>query len=409
MKKFFFSFLLCIILAGLSSCRREQPPKDNASHKIQAAVDKIREVLSDSLHISFPSLSLIIQTPKDKIFVSSRGEAGQVVTADTYYRFASNTKTFTATAILNMWEDGWLDYKARITDVIPGTKLTYVPTSAEWDFPFKNEITIEQLLQHSAGVKDVDNDEIKGYNGMTYTEAVMKADPTHQFTTTEMVKVLTDQQLYYFAPGQGQHYSNTGYSILAEIIKRVYTAKAGSAKTYADYMNDFVIGDYTAVPLQKTHFPVLAKDIAMPDPHLKSTILEKTGPITYDTYNITAQIGEGNGYGTMEELNKFIRTLMKGQNALKPTTVQLMQKNVSSADRTYGLGTSYLENIGYGHRGARLGSLNLMSYDPDHDVSVVVMIPLYDFRTDNSFTNCINALSDAAYAAREILGYPGKP
>ena len=409
MKKIFFSFLLCIFLASLSSCRKEHPPKDNASQKIQAAIDKIRKGLSDSLGISFPSLSLIIQTPKDKIFVSSRGEVGQVVTPNTYYRFASNTKTFTATAILNMWEDGWLDYKAKITDVIPGSKLTYVPASAEWDFPYKDDITIEQLLQHSAGVKDVDNDEIEGYNGMTYTEAIMKADPTHQFTTTEMVKVLTDKKLFYFAPGGGQHYSNTGYSILAEIIKRVYSEKAGSAKTYADYMNDFVTGNYTAVPLPKTHFPVVASDIAMPDPHLKSTILEKTGPITYDTYNITAQIGEGNGYGTMEELNKYIRTLMKGQNVLKPATVQLMQTDVSSADPTYGLGSSYRKNLGYGHGGARLGSLNIMSYDPDYDVSVVVMIPLYDLRTDNSFNACANSLSNAAYAAREILGYPGKP
>ncbi len=143
---------------------------------------------------------------------------------------------------------------------MPGSKVPYVPASAQWDIPYKNEITIEQLLQHAAGVKDVDNDEIEGYNGMTYTEAIMKADPTHQFTTTEMVTVLTEKKLYYFAPGKGQHYSNTGYSILAEIIKRVYTEKAGSPKTYADYMNDYVIGDYTAVPLRKIHFPVLASD-----------------------------------------------------------------------------------------------------------------------------------------------------
>lgn len=191
-----------------------------------------------------------------------------------------------------------------------------------------------------------------------------------------MVNVLKDKNLSYFTPGGGNHYSNTGYSILAEIIKRVYTEKAGSAKTYADYMNDYVIGDYTPVPLPKTHFPVLATDIAMPDPHLTSTILEETGPITYDKVNMTAQIGEGNGYGTMEELNKYIRTLMKGENVLKPATIQLMQKDVSSAEPAYGLGSSYLQNIGYGHRGARLGLLNLMSYDPDYDVSVVVMIPL---------------------------------
>ena len=309
-----------------------------------------------------------------------------------------------------MFEDGWLDYKAKITDIIPDSKSPYVPATTGWDFPYKNEITIEQLLQHTAGVFDVDNDPVPGYNGLTYTEAIQKSDPTHQFITGEMVKVLTDKQLSYYEPGGGYHYSNTGYSILAEIIKRVYSEKAGSEKTYADYMEDYIIGDHSPVPLQKIHFPVLATDVSMPDPHLTSTILENTGPEKYDKYNMSAQIGEGNGYGTMEELHKYIRTLMKGQNVLKPATIQIMQKTVSAANPNYGLGCSYVKNIGYGHNGARLGFLNLMSYDPDHDVSVLVMIPLYDFRNGtSSFSICYNSLANAAYAAREVLGYPGKP
>lgn len=409
MKKSLLCLLWCAAFSSLPSCKKYNAPQDNKT-KIQAAVDKIRNNLSDSLGISFPSLSLLIQTPTDKIFVSSAADSSQVVTPDTYYRFASNTKTFTATAILNMFQNGWLDYKAKITDMIPGSKIPYVPTTADWDFPYKNEITIEQLLQHSAGVFDVDNDPVPGYNGLSYTESIQKSNPTHQFTTGEMVKLLTEKNLSYFQPGKGYHYSNTGYSILAEIIKRVYSEKAGSDKTYADYMEHYIIGNNAPVPLSKIHFPVLATDISLPDPHIISTMIEPTGPEKFDKYNLTAQIGEGNGYGTMEELNKFIRTLMKGQNVLKPATVRLMQTDVSDANPDYGLGCVYVKNIGYGHSGARLGCLNLMAYDPDYDVSVVVMIPLYDFRKGNaSFMTCFNSLSDAAYAAREVLGYPGKP
>ncbi|MEO6813957.1 MAG: serine hydrolase domain-containing protein, partial [Ginsengibacter sp.] len=286
----------------------------------------------------------------------------------------------------------------------------YVPAIADWDFPYKNEITIEQILQHAAGIFDVDNDPVPGYNGLSYSQSIHKSNPTHQFTTSEMVKLLTEKHLSYFKPGEGYHYSNTGYSILAEIIKRVYSEKAGSDKTYADYMEDYIIGHNASVPLSKIHFPVLATDISLPDPHIISTMIEPTGPEKYDKYNLTAQIGEGNGYGTMEQLNKFIRTLMKGQNVLKPATIRLMQTDVSAANPDYGLGCVYVKNIGYGHSGARLGCLNLMAYDPDYDVSVVVMIPLYDFRNGNaSFMTCVNSLSDAAYAAREVLGYPGKP
>ena len=38
-----------------------------------------------------------------------------------------------------------------------------MPATSDWDFPNKNIITIEQLLQHSAGVFDVDNDPVPGY------------------------------------------------------------------------------------------------------------------------------------------------------------------------------------------------------------------------------------------------------
>jgi D-alanyl-D-alanine carboxypeptidase len=309
-----------------------------------------------------------------------------------------------------MWEEGWLNYKAKITDPIPGSEIPYVPTTADWDFPNKSEVTIVQLLQHAAGVFDVDNSPVPGYNGLSYTEAIHKSDPTHQFTTGEMVKVLTEKNLSYFEPGKGYHYSNTGYSILAEIIKRVYSLRAGTYKTYADYMKDYITGGTTPMPLPKIHFPILATDISMPDPHLTSRVLDEEGVEKYDDFNMSAQVGEGNGFGTMEALHKYIRTLMKGQNVLKPATIQLMQNNVSAANSDYGLGCDYVQNLGYGHNGARLGFLNSMHYDPDHDVSVLVMIPLYDFRNGkSSFNTCYNALKDAAYAAREVLGYPGNP
>jgi D-alanyl-D-alanine carboxypeptidase len=78
---------------------------------------------------------------------------------------------------------------------------------------------------------------------------------------------------------------------------------------------------------------------------------------------MTAQIGEGNGYGTMEELNKHIRTLMKGENVLKPATIKLMQKAVSAANRTMDWALHTREISATSH-GARLGFLNSMHYDP---------------------------------------------
>jgi len=211
------------------SVSKDNSPSSDNQQKVQTAIDSVRRALSETLGIDYPYMNVLIQTPAEKIFVSSAANGNPPLTADTYFRFASNTKNFTAVAILNMYQDGWLDYKAKITDVIPGSNIPYVPATPEWDFSYKDDITIEQLMQHSAGVFDVDNDIVPGYDGETYTDYVMKSEPMHQFTTDEMVNVLTqNKELVYFPPGNGYHYSNTGFAILAKIIARVYSFQAGA-------------------------------------------------------------------------------------------------------------------------------------------------------------------------------------
>jgi D-alanyl-D-alanine carboxypeptidase len=379
------------------------------AQKVQQAVDKVRADLQNALQNQVPSLNVLIQTPSQKIFVSSVPPGGTPMTETTNFRFASNTKMFTATAIMHMHQTGWLNFKAHITDLIPGTSTPYVPNTPAWAFPYKNEITIEQLLQHSSGVFDVDNDPVPGFNGTSYTDATQTADPTHQFNTQEMVQQLTLHQLSYFAPGTGYHYSNTGYSILGYIIARVYSTKSGSEKTYDNYLQDHIVGPTTPVPVA-IRFPVRADDTILPAPRVEGLVLSPGQAIYYGDYNMSAQVGEGNGYGTVPALNTFIRSLMKGQNVLTPQTVQLMQTDVSAANNLYGLGIHIRPDLGYGHTGARIGNTALIIYDPLTDVSVVVYLPLWDLTQGlDSFDKGLNALYDAAYAARAALGYPGKP
>lgn len=410
-KAILYTIVFAFATQALSCKKNNSPSSPDDQQKVQAGVDSVRLALSQKMGVDYPYINVLIQTPTEKIFVSSAATGNQPLTADTYYRFASTTKNFTATAILNMYEDGWLDYKAKITDTIPGSHVTYVPGTPDWDFRYESEITIEQLLQHSAGVFDVDNDTVPGYNGETYTDYVMARDSMHQFTTDEMVNVLTqNKNLLYFTPGNGYHYSNTGYSILAKIIARVYSFKAGAEKTYDDYMQDYIVGGSSPVPIDEIHFPVLATDNTMPDPHVTGAYLLPNGIQQFDNYNISAQVGEGNGYGTMNALNTYIRSLMKGENVLQPSTVQLMQTDNTPYDSAYSLGCNYRINLGYGHNGARIGYLSLMAYDPVNDISIVAMVNMWDLRNGTtSFLLPFNAIYDAAYAARDALGYPGKP
>ncbi len=395
-------------------------PQFNSQSRVQKAVDSVRIGLEKSLGNSVPSLNLYIQTPNEKIFASSVPAGTTPYTENTNFRFASNTKTFTSTAILKMQQDGWLKIKAKITDNIPGSSTPYVPNTLEWDFPNKDQITIEQLLQHSAGVFDVDNDTIPGqYNNQTYTAYIQGSDPTHQFTANELVYQLVKfKSKYDFSPGNGFHYSNTGYTILGKIIERIYTYKGnGTLRTYEEYLRDHIVGPGTKVPLA-LYFPVLATDTKMPSPYAMG--VERNpgkAPIIFRDYNMSAQVAEGNGYGTPTLLNTFVRTLMKGQNVLTSSTVDsLMKADVNPASTNkYALGCFYTPNMGFGHNGERCGTLSLMAYDPATDVSVVAFINLVDktrgtdLDPNGTFAMCFKSIYSAAWGGRAALGYPGQP
>ncbi len=400
--------LTLAVIMIIPACKKKtnNPPAPTTQELIDAAVDSVRLAAETKLGKPMPTLNIFIQTPTETFFSSSANDDFQPITADTYFRFASNTKNFTSTAMLNMQEDGWVNIDDKITDTMPGMDIPYVPSTPEWDFPYKDQITIKMLLNHSAGVYDVDNDSVPGFGGYSYTQVTQYYEPDHQFTATEMVNQLTINNLFYFVPGESKHYSNTGYAIAGEIVARVYSKHTSMLKHLTNYLRDYLYGTGNPVPLEM-HFPHLASDKDLPSPY--SCGYEYNDGTTADefcSYNMSAQVAEGNGYSTMRNLNTYIRTLLKGENILSTESVELMKTSTTTADPNYGLGCFYQENLGYGHNGARVGNLAIMFYDPVHDVSLICYTNTIDYA---DFGTCYLAMPDAAYAVREILGYPGKP
>jgi D-alanyl-D-alanine carboxypeptidase len=405
MKRTCILFLIVSLFFIFSCCEKSTTSIDE---EISEALGFIRDSLEVTLGHIVQSISVYIQTPEDVYFATTTLHERDEITPDTYFRFASNSKNFTATAVLNMYEDGWLDIYDTIIDTIPGTDIAYVPTNPSWDIPYKNDITIEQLLQHSAGVYDVDNDSVPGFGGMSYVGYTFESDPSHQFTSEELVNQVTINDLFYFFPGTDHHYSNTGYTILSEIIARVYSAQAKNEKNFADYLYDYITGPGSEVPVD-VHFPWEATDVSLPIPHLCGNLYDVSEVYIFDDSNMSAHVAEGNGYSNFEDMNTYIRTLMKGQNVLEPATVTLMQTDTSPGNDGYALGCLHATNLGYGHNGCIRGYYSLMVYDPDHDVSTIVCVPSVDQRTYDDFYASFLGMYDAAWKAHEMLGYPGKP
>jgi len=119
------------------------------------------------------------------------------VPATGHERFAigSVTKTFTAAAILKLAQEDRLHLGDPLSKFLPG-------------FPHGGGITIEQLLGHSAGVRD--------YHVLE-DFAAHRREP---ISLSELVDVISRAPLD-FSPGTKSAYSSSGYALLARVVEVV--------------------------------------------------------------------------------------------------------------------------------------------------------------------------------------------
>jgi len=121
------------------------------------------------------------------------------VDADTVFRIASMTKSFTALAILKLRDDGKLSLEDPVAKHVPElSKLTYSSRDAA-------PITVRRLLSHSAG----------------FPEDNAWGDPRLDMSDPEFSAMLQRGLSLSSAPGTQFEYSNLGFALLGRIIQRV--------------------------------------------------------------------------------------------------------------------------------------------------------------------------------------------
>lgn len=374
-------YCLAIFLVFYSCNKKADlvPTGPDKQVRLQAIADSMRQVMETQIGHPIPSMSFYIQTSGNSYFVST--SSGQPATSDMWLRMASVTKIFTASAIMNMWEDGWIGLDDTITQSMPGFGDTYVPDNPDWDIPYKNQITIRQLLSHTAGVYDSDNDPVPFLGGVSYSTYMLQQDPDHAFTASQWTASLIPDALSYFPPGTNYHYSNVGYSILGEIVARVYSTRTGLTKTFGDYVREALLA---GIPAAATgiSFPESATDNTLPLPAMNGHEYDGVSDVSVTSYNSSLLVAQGNGMGTYRSIHDWLRYTFKGEGPLDFATVESMNTpwNPDYSGIYYGLGTMDLGILGRGHDGLRAGNITAFSYDISTDISIFCHLPFWDLR-----------------------------
>src|SRR6476646_12177926 len=163
-----------------------------------AEVAKIDQIVTTNLSQSgVPSAEIAVVRDGTIVLDKAYGKANEHLPArpDLPYQIASNSKQFTAMALLLLEDEGKLSLDDPVSKYLPGI--------TEGD-----RITLRQLLSHTSGVQD--------FWPQDYSFIDMETPATPQRIIDKWAKKPLD-----FEPGARWQYSNTGYVVAGLIVEKV--------------------------------------------------------------------------------------------------------------------------------------------------------------------------------------------
>ncbi|HLS15685.1 MAG TPA: serine hydrolase domain-containing protein [Beutenbergiaceae bacterium] len=149
-------------------------------------------------------------------------ESGRPITPQTPFHVASVSKQFTAFAVALLAREGKVDLDADIRDYLP-----YVPD-------FGTPIRVRHLILHTSGLRN--QWPLLMYGGQSIQGRI---------TQQQIVNLVARQQGLNFPPGSDHLYSNTGYTLLAELVFAV------SGQTLREFTSEQI---FTPLGMERTFF-----------------------------------------------------------------------------------------------------------------------------------------------------------
>lgn len=276
----------------------------------------------------------------------------------TNFLTCSISKLFTATAIMQLSEQGKIDIHKKLTDYIPDFKMK--------DERYK-DITIEQMLTHTSGLPNISN------KNFIHPESDSTA-------LSEFAEKLGGKKLS-FEPGvqlSAKTYSNTAYDILGLVIEKV------THQTYSNYVSENILKP--AGMFNSSFFYSQINDNRRSAAHNKSWL---TGKIKISNYypDIPQDKPCGNLNSCSFDLCKWMLHNLAINNStndsagvIKKNTLQNMwttQKKIPPYKTSIGLGWWVFDSDKYGkyvfHVGNDPGYCAQLIISPENDFGIVVL------------------------------------
>ena len=361
------SFGACVVVALLAST--PAPAQKNPQSLFSPTVaDKLNSTIAGIMTTNnLPSVAVDVSIPGKGRYVFVHGAAdlatGSPRDARQPFRIASLTKTFVATAVLQLVDRGRL----RKTDPL-----------AKWypDFPNADKITVDDLLRMRSGIAAPSDEQLAA---AVYDEPTAPAS-----TLAEMMAQAAALARDFQPPNQKTVYTNLNYDILGGIVQQVTGVDVGAfiteniVKPLGLHQTRYPIGDDLPGGLHGYGFNPRTQrfeDKAELNPAL-------AGPA-------------GAMISSLDDLRRYVRVLCVG-GLLTPRTQRerLQGQALAGSTTEYGEGVITGPNV-CGHGGTIPGFSTEMYYVPAWDATLAVSVSRLDRDDAIQTTPVTTAVSNA--------------
>lgn len=362
------SVLLGVTLHGMITnkalAETTPPPEDHQQRITDFLLNTHIRILLRLAHK--PSLAAGIIYENELVWSQAYGyydrEQKKKATTQTLYLQASVSKTITATALMQLYEQGLFDLDDDVNNYLPFS----LRNPNHPDIP----ITIKMILSHRSSLAD-DNlywiclsylpgdPDVQGFPYPWLEEYLTPGGSAYSSTTWSMDK-----------PGEKYYYANIGFSVVAYLVEIL------SHQDFNHYCQQHI---FQPLQMNTTGFRLRDVDIehvAVPYEY------KNRGYFRHPHYGIHVLYPAITLRTSIEEYSHFIIAHMNGGvwngiRILNQSTVDLMHTaHFSPSDKyNYGLGwqiTNKPFEKNYGHSGGYVGALDLVTIDPADNIAVLL-------------------------------------
>jgi len=267
------------------------------------------------------------------------------------FRAGSITKTFLATVVLQLVDEGSLRLDDSVERWLPGV------------VPNGENITVRQLLNHTSGLYDI-------LPTLTLPPSPAFLDNRMRtWTSTELIQRALAHPPVFDKPGSAFSYSNTGYLLLGQIVEKV---------THRSYGKEIERRVIRPLQLDHTVVPGTSPWIPGPHPHGYVPIKQDDGApklVDFTVWNPSVFGAAGELISTTSDLNRFVKALLGGRLLPANLLAEMKTQGVPNG-RPYGLGLAWRDtSCGlpvYGNDGDALThqAWSFSTLDGDHQATI---------------------------------------